>query len=256
MPKEHGSWALALEPIALGLLVAFSPGGVWLGLAVCAGFFARRPLKLAWTLPLLDPRRGVAACWTMIFALAACAALVGATSTPMGNEAGRATWSLLWPLLLAAPFGFTFLWFDLRNQMREVEAELAGSIAFALVPAAIATLAGWTAPAALALAALMLTRSVPTVLTVRAYLRLEKGQDAATLPAWMSALAGVLLTAAMVWTGSAPAAAPLLAGLLFVRTAVLLNPLRPRWSARRIGMIEALLGVLYLAGLAAAYPAQ
>ena len=46
-PREHGSWSLALEPLALGLLVAPSLAGTWFALAVLAGFLARRPLKMA-----------------------------------------------------------------------------------------------------------------------------------------------------------------------------------------------------------------
>jgi hypothetical protein len=38
LPKEHGSWSLALEPIALGLLVAPSWAGGSLAVAVLAGF--------------------------------------------------------------------------------------------------------------------------------------------------------------------------------------------------------------------------
>ena len=34
LPKEHGSWAFAFEPIALGLLIAPSPAGGWLALAM------------------------------------------------------------------------------------------------------------------------------------------------------------------------------------------------------------------------------
>src|SRR5690349_19690118 len=46
-PKEHGSWSLALEPLALGLLVAPSLPGTLFSLAVIAAFFARRPLRIA-----------------------------------------------------------------------------------------------------------------------------------------------------------------------------------------------------------------
>lgn len=56
LPKEHGSWSLALEPLALGLLVAPSLAGGALAGAVLAGFFARRPLKAA----LARKRQGVA----------------------------------------------------------------------------------------------------------------------------------------------------------------------------------------------------
>src|SRR5690242_15227457 len=56
LPKEHGSWSLALEPVALGLLVAPSWAGGALAGAVLAGFFARRPLKAAFS-PIHSARR-------------------------------------------------------------------------------------------------------------------------------------------------------------------------------------------------------
>lgn len=246
LPREHGSWSLALEPVALGLLVAPSPGGAWLALAVVAGFFTRRPLKLAWTLPSSDPRRAPAARWTALFGTLALAGLLLAGT-------GDSPLSALWPLLLAAPLAAAFLWFDLRNEMREAEAELAGSAAFALVPAAFATLAGWTAGPALALAALMLARSMPTVLAVRAYLRIQKGRAAAAGAAWATAALALGVTGLLAWRGLVPAAAVAIVGLFFARTAGLLGPARPTWSARRIGMLEAVLGVIFLTGLVLAY---
>ena len=39
LPKEHGSWSLALEPVAFGLLVAPSAAGAALALAAGLGFF-------------------------------------------------------------------------------------------------------------------------------------------------------------------------------------------------------------------------
>ena len=60
VPKERGGWSLALEPVVLGLAAAPSAAGLPLAGAVLAGFLARRPLKLAVTLPAADPRRGTA----------------------------------------------------------------------------------------------------------------------------------------------------------------------------------------------------
>lgn len=254
LPREHGSWALALEPVALGLLVAPSADGALLALAIVAGFFMRRPLKLAWTLPQLEERRGAAACWTMIFATVAGLALLGTGVPPWDAPAAAHDWTALWPLLLAAPFGAAFLWFDLRDETREAEAELAGSAAFAFAPAAFATLAGWNAPAALGLAVLMLARSLPTVLTVRCYLRLQKRQPASPLGA--IAAAGLALGATVGTQGVVPAAAALLPAALLVRTLVFVTPLRPAWSAKQVGMLEGALGLAFLAGLAAIYHAQ
>jgi len=245
LPKEHGSWSLAFEPVGLFLLVAPSIAGIALALAAGAGFFTRRPLKLALTLPSSDPRRRPACIGAAVIALLAIGAL---TATAFLGSI-----RLLWPLLLAAPLGGLFLWFDLRNAMRETEAELAGSAAFALLPAAGATLAGWPAPAALALAAVALARSVPTVLTVRSYLRRSKGQPFNTTSAVAAASvawAGLALLALRGWI---PPLAVAAGTVLWLRTAWLLSAFHPGWSARRVGILEAGLGGVLLGVLTFAY---
>jgi hypothetical protein len=244
-PKEHGSWSLAFEPVVLGLLVAPSRAGAALAVAVAAGFFTRRPLKLACTLPAADPRRAPAAALAGVgAALAGAALLAGAV---LGG------WRELWPLLLAAPFGAAFLWFDLRNAMREAEAELAGSIAFAVTPAAFAVLAGWTPAPALALAGLALARSVPTVLVVRTYLRLAKGQAAGVFAALAGSTLALLLVVVLGRTQLVPPAAVALGLVFWLRGCWLVTAFRPAWTARRVGLLEAVLGALQVGGLAVVY---
>ena len=245
LPKEHGSWSLAFELLLLGILVVPSRPGLFLALAVIAGFFTRRPLKLTVTLPAGDGRRGRTLRWTILFSVIALVGLGGA-----GYTGG---WPALWPLLLCVPLGATFLWFDLRNEMREAEAELCGSAAFALVPAALATLGGWSAPAALGLAALMLTRSLPTVLTVRTYLRQAKGLPAHPVGALAAAAGSFALIAGLGLMAIVPAAGGLLAAGLLLRSVLMLTALRPVWTAKCVGMLEAVVGMIYLGGLALAY---
>ena len=76
LPKEHGSWSLAFEPLVLGLLVAPSVGGLGLAAAMIAGFFLRRPLKLAVTLPAADLRRSAARNWALLLGGVALAGLI------------------------------------------------------------------------------------------------------------------------------------------------------------------------------------
>jgi len=159
----------------------------------------------------------------------------------------------LWPLLLAAPFGGLFVWFDAQNESRAAAAELAGSTAFAMLPAAFATLAGWSWPMALGLSAAVLIRSVPTVLTVRTCLRRSKGQPVGVLAPLAGGLLAFALAATLAVQHLMPAAIVGLAGLLFLRTALFLSPLRPGWSARRIGIFEAVLGVLYIGAAVLVY---
>ena len=145
------------------------------------------------------------------------------------------------------------MYFDAQGDSRAVAAELSGSAAFAFLPAALATLAGWPNPQALALAGLSLTRSLPTVLTVRTYLRLQKGQQPGTLVPILAGITALGLTAIFVAHKLLPGTAVVLAGLLLARSGWLLSPLRPNLPAKRIGIIEAVLGLLYVGGIGLAY---
>jgi hypothetical protein len=99
LPKEHGSWSLALEPVAFGFLVAPSAAGAALALAAVSGFFLRRPLKLALA-GNHDLRQPLALVCTTILALAVLSGLVLAAR--LGAVGG---W---WPLLPAALAGAVF----------------------------------------------------------------------------------------------------------------------------------------------------
>jgi hypothetical protein len=236
LPKEHGSWSLALEPLALGLLVAPSWAGGALAGAVLAGFFARRPLKASFAAG--DPIRRRESREVLV--------MWGALALAGLFEAGvLGGWGALWPLLPAAALGLVFAHWDGQGEGRSSVAELAGSAAFALVPAALVTLAGGSPLVALTLAALVLARSIPAVVTVRHYLRAAKG--AASSPAWPVLASGVAAAGllGLVLAGAAPRVAAVLGAALFVRTIWLTGPWRPAWPARRIGQAEAMLGLVY-----------
>lgn len=244
LPLEHGSWALALEPLALALLVAPSPAGVALTTAALAGFFARRPLKAALDPSAADPPRAAQGV-LLLFSALALAGLGGAwlLSSP----------AALWPLLLAAPFGGLFIYFDAQGDSRAALAELAGSAAFAVLPATFATLAGWRVPAALALTALALAHSIPTVLTVRTYLRLRKGKPARPAVPLLAAALALGTIALLAAAHQAPWFAICGPGLLLLRTAWFISARQPAWAAKRVGLAEAILGGVYLGCAAIAY---
>jgi hypothetical protein len=243
LPREHGSWSLALEPLALGLIVAPSAAGLALAVAAASAFFARRPAKAAFADAARrspDSRRAAAL-------LAFCAVAGAAEAAGLGHFRG------LWPILLAAPFGALFLSLDLRSGARAAAAELAGGATFALLPAAFATLAGWAPKYALALAAIMVARTVPTVIAVRASIRLKKLQEKNRLAPAASAAAAFLLLLALASLSFVPWGVVALSALLLARAPVLTSRWAMGFSARRIGMAEALIGVLYIAGAFLAY---
>ncbi|HUJ44640.1 MAG TPA: YwiC-like family protein [Opitutaceae bacterium] len=233
LPKEHGSWSLVLEPLVLGLGAAPSTAGGALAIAVLAGFFLRRPLR-RWVGGGADPRRPLVLRCVAFLAVVVLGGLAG--------SAAMTAPSRLWPLLLAVPPGAAFVWFDSRGAAREAAAEFAGSTAFAVVPMALASLAGWPPSSSLAVTAVMAGRSLPTVLTIRSYLRRRKGAAVSSAPALALALAAVVAAVFLVVARLAPWTAAAAMVILLGRAWILLGPVRPRLSATKLGIAESVLG--------------
>jgi len=94
---------------------------------------------------------------------------------------------------------------------------------------------------------------VPTVLTVRSSLRQAKGETAGFLLPVLAAGGAALGITLLCALHLLPAWASLPAWALLARTLWFASPFRPAWPARRIGMFEAITGLLYLAALTVAY---
>lgn len=244
MPKEHGSWSLALEPVALGLLAAPSLGGAALAVSVVAAFFARRPLRTGLLESQPEKRRAArgaaVGCGTI--------ALVGWFGAIY--SAGPGWWPWLVPTAIAGAF---FLHFDLQLSGRDQSAEIAGATAFAWLPAVFAILAGWKAPAAAALGAVMLARAVPTVLTVRTWLRGRKTGVSRPFVPLVLVVAAVVGGAMLARAGLSPWPPVIFLALFAARSFVLLVSPRPAVRASTMGMIEAGLGILFVLATAVAW---
>jgi len=96
---------------------------------------------------------------------------------------------------------------------------------------------------------------VPTIVAVRTYLRLSRNQPAsprAALVVGTGALAAMMLLAAAELV---PWLAATWSGLLLLRSAGYVASYRPTWSARRVGITEAVLGVIYVGTMAHVYGA-
>jgi len=245
-PKEHGSWSLAFEPIALSLLVAPSMPGALLAVAFAAGFFARRPMRIGWNERRADRRNAARNAFFL------CIAAAGLGFAGVLALAGVAWIVWLAPVALA---GGVFAFHDTHGAGREEVAEVAGSAAFALAPAAFAILAGWSFASAGALAVLMVARSVPSVLFVRAFLRATKTGVRRDVPALVAASVALAGAAFLYHRAIAPPFAVVAMMVFLLRALAVLVIFRPEWRARRIGMIEAVLGVAFVVGLAVSWRA-
>ncbi len=132
MPTEHGGWGLTLEPVLLGLLIAWSWAGLTIGIAAFLAFLVRTPLKIAVvdrrrhrSLPRTRLARRVAEVELLLIAGLGVTALVAAGPT----------W--LVPVAAALPLVAIEWWFDVRSRSRRLVPELAGACGIAAVAAAI-----------------------------------------------------------------------------------------------------------------------
>ena len=169
IPSEHGGWGLTLEPIVLGLLVAFSWPGMAIGAAAMLAFLVRTPLKLA----LVDRRRHRSLPRTRLAGKVAVGELLGVAALAV---AAIATVGFAWlvPVLVALPLFAIELAYDVRSRGRRLVPELCGGVGMASVAAAI-IVAGNGASALAAASALVVaaraTASIPFVRTQVARLR-------------------------------------------------------------------------------------
>lgn len=249
LPAEHGGWGFLLEPILLGLLVAPSWAGFMLGLGMFGMFLIRHPFKMAVT----DRKRGkryartaLAERFVIIYAAAsllsfACAVLIAADG------------AILVPLVLALPFMLIQLFFDLTNRSRSVIPELVGPAALAAVGTSIAIAGGWTLTAALPLWGVIVARAIPSVLYVRARLRLEHEKPTSPIPVIITHLLGIVgvmflaLFRAVPWL---PVAALV---VLLIRAALGLSERRESVPPKIIGFREMAYGLLVVIATAVGY---
>lgn len=162
VPTEHGGWGLTLEPVLLGLLVAPSWAGLFLGLAAFGSFLARTPLKVL----LVDTHRQRTLERTRLArrVFAAEAALLAALAAGALVSGEPGFWV---PVVAIAPLVLVELWFDMRSRSRRLLPELAGAVGIAGV-AAMILLAGGESGAVAAAAWLLLGgRAVTAIVSVR-----------------------------------------------------------------------------------------
>jgi hypothetical protein len=239
LPPEHGAWGFLLEPIVAALAIAPSPAGALLSLGVLGGFLLRQPLKIVYQ----DRRRGRRYTRT---ALAERVALLYAALAVTGFLGGLALSGprALLPLPLIAPLAVLLLVSYSQNRGRELIPELAGASALAGTATAVALAGDAATGPALTLWAILLGRAVPSILYVRARLRLDKGK----LFAWGPVLSGQVVAiggvAALAIAGLAPWLAVIALGILAARAAWGLSPYRPRVRVAMLGVQEVAFGAL------------
>ena len=163
IPTEHGGWGLTLEPVLLGLIIAFSWSGLAIGVAAFLAFLVRTPLKLA----LVDRRRHRSLPRTRLAARLAIIEVAAVIALVVAAIAGAGTrWTI--PVACALPLFTIELSFDVRSRGRRLVPEVCGAVGISAVAASIViagngderlAVAAWMILAARSLAAIPYVRT-------------------------------------------------------------------------------------------------
>ena len=247
LPNEHGAWAFLLEPALLGLGVAPTAAGAALAGAGLAALLVQHPVSLV----LADfrrrrryPRTLPAATLAAGYGSLALSALVAAFLLGARPAAGL----VLVPALVLA---LVQLAFAVRNRGREVAAELAGALALGALAAAVVLAAGGPWALALGLWLVAAARTVPSILYVRARLRLQRGAPAARGRALTAHGVALALMAVACGGGLLPWLALLPFVLLLARAAAGLRAAAPALPAKTVGTWELGYGLTTVAAVLA-----
>lgn len=248
LPVEHGAWGFLFEPLVASLAIAGSAGGVWIAVMIIALFFARQPLKF-FLLGLVGNghRQQTFAALRLLLIFGAVFAVSLAVAAAFTDP-----W-VFFPFLVVAPLASYQIFCDLSHKSRELLPELTGAVAISSSAAAVALAGGMPWPAAMALWAVFIARLIPSVLYVRARLRLVKGKPARPLIAVGFQAAALLAVGALVFFGLASYLTLAVFALLLWRAAIGLSHFRKDLKAVRIGIAEVIYGVLTVISIIAGH---
>ena len=248
IPVEHGGWGILFEPIVLGLIAFPSVGGLLISLAAVGAFFARQPLKLAlvdWRRDRIYPRTRASAALAVAFGFLAALMLAGAIASS-GTR-------ILLPLLIAAPLALIQVWFDAKNDSRQLLPELSGAAAMSGVAGMIALAAGAGWIVAAVVWGVMVGRALPTILYVRSRVLMERGAAASRAIPVLAHVGAALLGLVLFSGGLVPIVVPIALAILLGRCAVGLSPLRRRASAKEVGFTEIAWGAVTVIAIGLAF---
>ena len=239
LPVEHGGWGLLFEPIVLGLLLAPSLAGVFLSVAAMGAFLARHPFRLAvgdWRRGRRIPRSALAERFAGLYVCVATLGLAVAIKT--------AGVGFLLPLVFAAPVAIVQLFYDAMGRSRTLMAELAGSISIGAVATAITIAGGWQRPAAFGLWVILAARTVPTILYLRARLRLLHRKSASARVVIIVHLLAIPIVLGLARAGVVPFLAVAALVILLLRAVIGFSKPGKRVTPKKLGLRELGFGLM------------
>ena len=232
-----------MEPVLLGLIVAWSGAGVALGVAAFTAFLLRTPAKLV----AVDVRRGR---WLERSRLALRIAIVELVvlGSAVALVLALAGWSWLAPLGIAGPLVAIELSFDIRSRGRRLLPELCGAVGITAVAASIVVAAARSGGLAAGVWLVLAARAVGAIPFVRVQImRLRRGQG----PVWQSDVAQVVsIAVAAVAVIADRRLLPGLAGVVMLAVAQSLWVRRVPIPAKQVGLRQMAMGLALVAATA------
>jgi len=248
LPSEHGGWGFLIEPISLGLLVAFSWQGALLALAATGVFLIHQPLKIA-TKDRLKGRRPPRLVWAERFVVGyGLLAIV-----PMLILLATASPAFLVPIACAVPFALIQLAYDARNKSRQLVPEVCGAAALAMIAPSVALLGGWQLGTAIVLWIILTIRAAAAILYVRSRIRLKIGKPTAPHIVWLAHAVALIAMVGLAAAGLAPWLAAIAFGVLLIRALLGLSRYRKDHPIKVIGFQELGYGLMTVIVVAAGY---
>jgi hypothetical protein len=209
---------------------------------------ARQPLRL-WLGDLARGRSAPRTRWA-----GGLAALFGAVAIGALLRASMLSAASFWtPMAFAALLLLPRLVYDVRNRGRTLAAELLGAAGPSALASAAARASGWQLSEALALGLVVAARAVPSVLYVRARLRLERGQRQGVAAVWVSHAAAIGAAGALAVAGLVPWLAFAAVVLLAARAVHGLSRFRRAARPQTVGRMEVAMGAAFVALVAAGF---
>ena len=174
LPTEHGGWSLLLEPLILGLILAFSWVGLCFAFALLLGFLTHQPAKI-FIKDLIKQRQTRRSQVSLYFLVGY--GLVGLIlALPALISAPSLLW---WMLLVLTPFIIVQLTYDFQNKSRELIPELCGAIALSGTVSLITILGKLSWQVSILLWLLVGLRAITSIFFVRTLFRKQRGKPAA-----------------------------------------------------------------------------
>jgi hypothetical protein len=221
------------------LLLAPSLAGLFISVGAMGAFLARHPFKLAagdWRRGRRIPRTALAQRFAILYVCMATLGLAVAIKTAGAD--------LLLPLLFAAPFTIVQLFYDSLGRGRALIAELAGSISTGALATAIAIAGGWPRPAAFGLWVILAARTVPTILYLRARLRLLHRKPASPRVVIVVHLLAILIVFGTARAGVVPFLAAAALVILLLRAVIGFSKSGTRVTPKKLGLRELGFGLM------------